>query len=221
MTEVLFKVLAEDGRPHHGGKGAWPLPNGKPGKWLKVDGDLVPCSNGLHLCRPGDLVSWLGPTVWLAEAGKERIEQADKVVVRRARLLSRCEAWNDRTARLFAADCAERVLTLFERERPDDSRPRDAIAAARAFANDEIDAGARAAAGAAAWAAARAAAWDAAGAAAWAAAWDAAWDAARAAARDAAGAAAWDAARAAARDAEREWQTARLMEYLGIVKGAA
>jgi hypothetical protein len=35
---------------------------------------------------------------------------------------------------LWAADCAEHVLPLFEAERPDDARPREAIAAARAWA---------------------------------------------------------------------------------------
>ncbi|MCS5714616.1 hypothetical protein NVV95_08630 [Herbiconiux sp. CPCC 205716] len=41
----------------------------------------------------------------------------------------------------WAADCAERVLALFEAEAPDDDdRPRDAIARARAFARGELDA---------------------------------------------------------------------------------
>jgi hypothetical protein len=39
----------------------------------------------------------------------------------------------------WAADCAERVLGLFETEAPEDSRPRDAIARARAFAGGELD----------------------------------------------------------------------------------
>lgn len=40
----------------------------------------------------------------------------------------------------WAADCAERVLPLFEAAVPDDDRPRDAIARARAFAAGELDA---------------------------------------------------------------------------------
>jgi hypothetical protein len=40
----------------------------------------------------------------------------------------------------WAADCAWRVLPLFEREAPDDDRPRDGIARARAFARGELDA---------------------------------------------------------------------------------
>jgi hypothetical protein len=123
----------------------------------------------------------------------------------------------EREARLFAADCAESVLHLFEAQYPDDQRPRLAIEAARKYANGEIDYAARDAARAAAWDAARdaarAAAWAAARAAARDAARAAAWAAARDAARDAARAAAWAAARDAAGAAEQQKQLAKLMEY--------
>ena len=113
----------------------------------------------------------------------------------------------DRELRLFACDCAEMVLPIFERHYPDDKRPRNSIEVARRFAEGKATDEERAAAGAAAWAAARAAAWDAAwdaaGAAAWAAAGDAAGDAARAAA--------WDAARAAA---GAQIETLLLLKYL-------
>ena len=126
----------------------------------------------------------------------------------------------DQVARLFACDCAERALPIWEKRYPDDKRPRDAIAVARRYAAGEVDEKeldtARAAARAAAWAAARAAAgdtaWDTARAAAWAAAWDAAGAAAGDTARAAAGAAAW--AWAATWAAARDWQTQRLREYL-------
>ena len=39
----------------------------------------------------------------------------------------------------WAADCAQRVLWLFEAQAPGDSRPRDAIARTRAFARGELD----------------------------------------------------------------------------------
>jgi hypothetical protein len=108
----------------------------------------------------------------------------------------------DKEIRLFAADCAEMVLPIYEKDYPDDKRPRLAIQAARDYANGLITMEEWAAARAAAWAAARDAAGAAAGAAARAAAWAAARDAAGAAARaaawaadrDAAGDAAWDAA---------------------------
>jgi Imm-5 like putative immunity protein len=69
----------------------------------------------------------------------------------------------------WAADCAERVLGLFEAEAPRDTRPRDGIARTRAFARGELgaaeairrrfvgDAAAREVSGPAAVAAARAA----------------------------------------------------------------
>jgi hypothetical protein len=106
----------------------------------------------------------------------------------------------DKEIRLFAVDCAELVLPIYEKQYPNDDRPRLGIQAARDYTNGLItieelgaarDASNAARAGsAAAWAgsAARAAAW-----AASAAVWDAARDASDAAsdARAAAGAAAW------------------------------
>jgi hypothetical protein len=176
---TLYKWL-NGSRSTHGGSGGW-----RKGRWRSVRGLLVPCENGLHLCREQDLLSWVAPTLWVAEHDGELVDAGDKVVVRRARVVERLNGWNDRTARLFAADCAERALPLFEKERTDDDRSRWAIEASRDYANGKI------------------------GAAAWAAARDAARDAAWAAAR----AAAWAAARDAAWAAEREWQTAQLLDY--------
>ena len=120
-------------------------------------------------------------------------------------------------ARLMACDFAENVLYIFEKQRPEDDRPRKAIETSRRFANgeasqEELDAAGDAAGDAAraAWDAALDAAGDAprAARAAWTAAGDApraAWTAARAA-----GDAAWDAG-----DAERKIQAALLIEYFG------
>ena len=190
--QTLYKVLGVDGKPHHGGSGRWHLPTQhKSGKWKAaawmpaIKGDLEPCANGYHLCRKDDLLGWLGPVIHIAEYDGELVEAGDKVVVRRVRLISTITTWNDRTARLFAADCAERALKKYWTDKSDE-RPMKAVQAARDFANGKIAAAARDAAR------------------------DAAWDAARAAAGDAAMAA----ARAAAWDAERKWQTGRLFKYL-------
>jgi hypothetical protein len=214
MNERLFKVLGKGRTPCHGGDGKWP----RRGVWRKVDGPLVLCEHGLHLCRENDLVLWLGPEIWEAEYDGERIDAEDKIVVSKARLVRKVDTWNERTARLFACDCAERVLPIYEKRYPDDKRPRVAVETARRYAEGKATREERAAAGAAArdaaGAAARDSAWDAARDAAWAAARASAWDAARDAAWAAARAAAWDAAWAAAWAAERKWQTARLIEYL-------
>ena len=152
---TLYKVLDAENRSTNGGRGKW-----TPGRWRTVSGPLVPCRHGLHLCRERDLVTWLGPVIWEAEVDGEVIEEPDKVVARRARIVRRVETWNERTTRLFAADCAEHVLPLFEARRPGDDRLRKAIETARAFANGEATreelAAAWSAAGAA-WSAARAA----------------------------------------------------------------
>ena len=70
----------------------------------------------------------------------------------------------DKEIRLFACDCAERVLPIFEKEYPDDKRPRTAIEVLRKYAVGEATQGELAAAWDAArdardaaWAAARAA----------------------------------------------------------------
>jgi len=64
----------------------------------------------------------------------------------------------DRDIRLFACECAERVLPLYETKYPNDNRPRQAIETARRFANGQATlaglAAARDAARVAAWAAA-------------------------------------------------------------------
>ncbi|MFK4729541.1 hypothetical protein ROT00_07635 [Agromyces mediolanus] len=44
-----------------------------------------------------------------------------------------------RTVALWAADCAERVLPLFERDAPDDDRARAGIDRARAYGRGELD----------------------------------------------------------------------------------
>jgi uncharacterized protein YjbJ (UPF0337 family) len=125
-------------------------------------------------------------------------------------VLLREDILSARTLRLLACTWAERVLPVFERERPGDVRPRDCLAVARRYAEGQATGEELAAARGAAWAA-RDAAWDAAAGArdaargaAWAAR-DAAWAArdAAGAARDAAGAArdAAGGAAGAARDA--------------------
>ena len=224
---TYYKVLHADGSCFHGGKGSWPLPTEDgPGEWVEVKGDLVACENGLHGCRIGDLFEWFGPAIFVMEFEGEVVTSADKALGRKARLV-RATAWNSSTARLFAADCAERALKRERKAgREPDARSWEAVRVARAFARGEATsedlAAAWDAAGATAWATARVTTGATAGAAARAAARVTAWDAAGDAARAAARAAAWDAARdaaratarAAARAADRRWQIKRLTEYL-------
>jgi hypothetical protein len=181
-----YKIL-DNGKPYNGGTGTWFLPKNGPGEWMPKIEQLKPCISGYHLCRERDLVLWLGPEIYEAEGRGEKIVCDNKVVFQQARLIRRLDTWTEKTIRLFACDCAERVAHLAK-----DKRCQNAINTARRYATGEATEEELAAARDAAWGAA---AWDAARAAAWAAAWDAARDAAWA--------------------AEQDWQTRRLFEYLG------
>lgn len=159
--------------------------------------------NGVTAAQAKEAGCTLDDLIWAASA----LSYRDKDVKRRLRL--------------WMADCAARVLHIYERAGTSDA-PRNAIIANRRFARGEIDA--------TAWAAAMDAAWE----AAWEAVGDAAMDAIRAAAmasaRGASRAAVWAAARDAARDdediaartaartaawnAEEAWQLDRLVAWM-------
>lgn len=118
--------------------------------------NIEPCERGYHLCEgESQLVEWLGPSIWEAEWRGDRIDAGDKIVVSEARLVRKLDTWNDRTARLFACDCAERVLSIFESKYPGDSRPRTVIEVSRRFAVGDASRAELDAARGAAWAAAR------------------------------------------------------------------
>ncbi len=185
-TPTLYKLTAPDGRPVHGGTGLWPLPSDtEPGAWREVRGTLRPCDNGLHLFAAPALLRWaqVGGVIWLAEVDPrtQLLEDGDKWVARRVRLVRRVATLERRTLVGLAADFAEHVVHLYEDKYPTDHRPRRAIEAARQAAS----------------AAALASAAD-------------------AAAADAAAASAAASDGRAARERERAWQSARVIEVLGL-----
>jgi len=197
-TTPLFKFLATDMMAPIG-HGRYTL-----NRWCSVRGPLVPCGNGLHAAPADNLVSFISETLWRVEIGDEFLWHEDdalgrKLVARRMRVVEQITTWNERSARLFAADCAERVLPLFEAQCPDDTRPRQAIETARRFADGLASREELATARGAAWAA---------DSAPYSAAYSAADRAYRAASRAADSAA--DSA------AERQWQNAHLAEMLGL-----
>ncbi len=167
---------------------------------------LNPCPDKMQSVTKlmGGAKAWGRTRIDAAEARKRGASFDD--IVWTASAVARSNPDVERRLRLWLADCSARVLHIFEKEYPADTRVRDCIIAGRAFTRGQITDAARASARAAARDAARAAAWD--------AAWDAAWAAARATAWDAARAAAWDAARDAARAAEELWQFDRLILWL-------
>ena len=166
---TYYKWLTPENRGvyGHGDYTAY-LPHGKrPGKWLPAVKDPRPCVRGYHVVDIAHLPAhWGIPGVlYEVEVRGKTVEDGDKTACAQIRLVRRVGELTPGIAATFAADCAERVLGLFEAKFPDDDRPRKAIEAARACIADPTPEN-RAAAGAAAGAAG--AAWVA-GAAAYAA----------------------------------------------------
>ena len=158
---TFFKVL--DGyQPTNGGSGRYP----GVGRWTRhLNPDtLVACQVGYHIVQDVQILKWLGPTVYEAEPCDQHppVDDGDKWVACRVRLTRKLN-WDDRTARLFAADCAKAAL-LGERAsgREPDKRLWTAVEAATRFARGDASteelAAAGDAAGDAAWAAVGAAA---------------------------------------------------------------
>jgi len=201
---TYYKILNDDMTSIYG-KGKWIL-----GEWMpEIEGDLVACKNGYHLCRREDLVHWLGPRIFEAEYRGDRVDSDNKIVVREVRIIREVTTWNERTARLFACDCAERALALVTD--PDD-RSVDAIRVARLYADGKATDKELFAAWSAA-SAAVSAAWAATSSVTSSVAVSVAWSVASAAA-SAAASVAWSAVTRTWAAAVREWQTERLFEYL-------
>ena len=221
--EKLYKILAPGRKSAHGGTAAW-----TPGEWMPPIVDIKPCERGYHLCRVQDLPHWIGvegAEVWEAEYRGERIDENDKICVSEARITRRLK-WNDRLARHWMADNAERVAHLVS----DEERPKymGVISVMRRYADGNATeaelASARASACASAresaWESARESAWESASSAsgrdsawasacasAWESALESAWASARASGWESAWKSAWASARASA------WESARESAY--------
>ncbi len=241
---TYYKLLNKDGTTPQG-YGRWPLPkqNGDPGEWLPpIEGKLVACKHGYHVLKFENLLEWPGPMLVEVEVKGRAVRAGNKSVVRQARTMRTVKEWNSKNLRLFVADCAERVLLIWEKKYPDDDRPHRAIRAARAFAKGKISFKKMSVAYSAAYSAADSAAVRAVDGAAYRAAYRAAYSAAYSAADSVAYRAAYRAAYSAAYSAavsatdsafvsgtysvtysvaymavysaERKWQLKRLKEYI-------
>lgn len=129
------------------------------GAWLEVSGPLILCEHGLHASRhPFDALKHApGPILCRVQLEGDILEEADKLVATRRRIVRRIDSTD--LCRHFARACARDVLHLW-----------DALPVVRQYL-ETGDETLRGAACTAAEAAARASAWDAARVAARAATW--------------------------------------------------
>jgi hypothetical protein len=110
------------------------------GAWMPKIENISLCNSGYHIVEFAHLLDWRGSLLCTAEIRGEQLTDGSKTVAQEIRLLRVIKEWNKKNLRLFAADCAERVLPIFEKKHPNDKRPRLAIQAARAFTHGKISA---------------------------------------------------------------------------------
>lgn len=170
----------------------------------KVEGEIIPCKNGLHASKRAidALYHAPGNIVWRVELGDTIVEGGDKAAASERTYLSGGIDASD-TLRKFARMCAQDVLHLWNAP--------EVVKRYLKTGDESLRAAAWDAAGVADWGAARAAARDARGARG---ARDAARFAAGVAARYAARDAAWDASLAAARERQNERLHRMLLEAI-------
>ena len=197
--KIRYKFLHKGLKSENGGT-KW-----EKGVWKHQDGELKLCGNGFHCSiEPYDAFSYVqGELLAKVEVKGKHLSDDNKECWSDMRVVKTYK-WTKKDSLKLAIFSAELVLPNFEKEYPDDDRPRKAIEAAKKVLFHDTEknrSSARSAwssAGSSAWSAGSA--WSAArsaGSAAWSAAWSAG-SAARSAARSAWSAwSAWSSARSA------------------------
>ena len=106
---TAYKFLRPDGTSVFTGF-SWPLPNGGPGAWVEAEVD--PCRSGVHACRAEHLPLWAGQVLYEVELDGDAVEDRMKVIVPRARLIRRIDAWEDSVRDRYTRMCADRAHEL-------------------------------------------------------------------------------------------------------------
>lgn len=93
----------------------WPLPSpGQPGKWVRAEGPIALCVNGIHAASPEQLPHWLGTEIWQIELAGEVLREEAALVASQARLLRKLDAWDETMRRRFAEMCLRRAREIAE-----------------------------------------------------------------------------------------------------------
>ena len=109
-----------------------------PGLELEYDGELELCRSGLHASvRLLDaLLYGNSGVICRVEVGENYIESSDKLVSDYRKVIAVADCTE--ILQQFAIEVAEDVLHIFETEYPNDTRPRAAIEAAKAYLLNEL-----------------------------------------------------------------------------------
>lgn len=168
MKNIKKYKFLETGLKSQGGDVSW-----KKGKWLKYEGDLSMCGAGFHCFQTiWQAFSFVqGPLLALVEVDGKSIVEDEKEVWSEMRVI-RTWRWTKKDSVALAVYAAGLVLGNYEKEYPNDKRPRNAINAAKKWLRTGSRSGLSAAesAASAAASAAESPAWSAASAV-WSAVW--------------------------------------------------
>jgi hypothetical protein len=179
-----YKFLRKGYKSEHGNH-TW-----KVGQWYEIDNEPKLCEQGFH-CSKGiwQAFSYVQGEILAEVEVSGKSDKDDNKEAWQKMRIAKSYKWTNKDSVMFSIYAARLVLNNFEKEFPDDKRPREAIEAAERYAsrpttkNRNAAESAAEAAWSAAWSAqsAGSAAWSAAGSAAWSAesaaeaAWSAAW----------------------------------------------
>lgn len=91
----------------------WPTPAGEaPGTWVRVEGEVEECLNGIHACRPARLVEWIDEELWEIELKAPVVEADGSLLAPAGRLTRRIAGWDDQCAGSFVTFCVENTVAL-------------------------------------------------------------------------------------------------------------
>ena len=126
MSKCLWKSMRKGLESGHGDM-KW-----KVGKWYKVNGVLEMCRNGLHASEKIlDTMAYVPlENLVKVEVRGKHLSQSDKQCWSEMRIVKAWK-WEKKDSVALAVYAAELVLENFEKEYPDDKRPREAIEAAK------------------------------------------------------------------------------------------
>ena len=132
---TLWKSMKAGMLSGSGNIGPWTV-----GEWRTHHGALAMCAYGFHASvRAIDAMRYVCCEILaLVEVGGKHLEQDDKQVWKKMRVV-RAFKWEKPDSVALAIYAAELVIGNYEKEYPDDKRPRLAIEAAKAWLNDPTE----------------------------------------------------------------------------------
>lgn len=94
--KTLLKFLDEKHVGHYSGK---KLPIGR---WIKINGPLKTCHNGIHVTRLSQAYRWMNSRCHVVEIRGEHIKNNDKICCREVYIHPALPTWNHETMKLVA-----------------------------------------------------------------------------------------------------------------------